>query len=159
AIGATGTRIPDKNVFKVQKAGNEVKLENEVQLEANDWPMDGHIGRMRVKTARCKFELTSPVGSAILATRGCSRLPREASAQNRVLRLEIRGGRSMPSNTEITTPQLSRLIGLADTPALIDVRSEDDYRADPRLLPGAYRRDYRTVSDWTHGFHGRPVIV
>jgi rhodanese-related sulfurtransferase len=65
----------------------------------------------------------------------------------------------MPSNTEITVSQLSRLIGLPDTPALIDVRGEDDYRADPRLLPGAYRRDYRTVSDWASGFHGRPVIA
>ena len=65
----------------------------------------------------------------------------------------------MPSNTEITVPQLSRLIGLPDTPALIDVRSADDYRAEPRLLPGSYRRDYRTVSDWAASFHGRSVIV
>jgi rhodanese-related sulfurtransferase len=65
----------------------------------------------------------------------------------------------MPSNTEITVPQLSRLIGLPDTPALVDVRSADDYRADPRLLPGSYCRDHRSVSDWAPSFHGRPVIV
>jgi hypothetical protein len=29
----------------------------------------------------------------------------------------------MPSNTEITVGQLSRLIGLPDTPVLIDVRT------------------------------------
>jgi rhodanese-related sulfurtransferase len=65
----------------------------------------------------------------------------------------------MPSNTEITVPQLSRLIGLPDTPALIDVRSADDYGGDPRLLPGAYRRDYSAVSDWAPCFQGRPAIV
>jgi rhodanese-related sulfurtransferase len=65
----------------------------------------------------------------------------------------------MTSSTEITVSQLSRLIGLPDTPALVDVRSEDDYRANRRLLPGSYRRDYRTVSDWASGFHGRPVIA
>src|SRR5262249_19449813 len=103
--------------------------------------------------------LTLPRRGQILRARGCSRLPREASAQNRVLTLEIRGGRSMPSNTEITVPQLSRLIGLPDTPVLIDVRSADDYRADPRLLPASCRRDYHALSDWAPSFYGRPVIV
>jgi rhodanese-related sulfurtransferase len=65
----------------------------------------------------------------------------------------------MPSNTEITVPQLSRLAGLPDTPALIDVRSEDAYGTDPRLLPGSYRRNYSAVSDWASGFSGRSVIV
>jgi rhodanese-related sulfurtransferase len=65
----------------------------------------------------------------------------------------------MPSNTEITVPQLSRLIGLPDTPAFIDVRSKDEYGADSRLLPGSYRRNYAAVSDWASGFRGRSVIV
>ena len=37
----------------------------------------------------------------------------------------------MPSPTEITVAQLSRLIGLPGAPAIIDVRDEDDYAADP----------------------------
>jgi len=65
----------------------------------------------------------------------------------------------MPSNTEITVSQLSRLIGLPDTPTLVDVRPEDEHGDDPRLLPASYRRDYRTISDWVAGFHGRCVIV
>jgi rhodanese-related sulfurtransferase len=65
----------------------------------------------------------------------------------------------MPSNTEITVAQLSRLIGLPDTPALVDVRAERDYSADPRLLPGSYRRDFATVSGWARDFQGRSVIV
>jgi hypothetical protein len=67
--------IPEKNVFKAGKAGSEV------QVEADVWAMDGRIRRMPVNTARCKFELTSAAGRAILAARGYSRLPREASAQ------------------------------------------------------------------------------
>src|SRR5262245_54779096 len=65
----------------------------------------------------------------------------------------------MPSNTEITVHQLSRLIGLPDTPVLVDVRSLDDYRADPRLLPGSYRRNHTTAGDWAPGFSGCSVIV
>jgi rhodanese-related sulfurtransferase len=65
----------------------------------------------------------------------------------------------MPSNTEITVPQLSRLIGLPDTPALIDVRSADEYSTDPRLLPGSCRQDYRNPSDWALRLRGRSAIV
>ena len=49
----------------------------------------------------------------------------------------------MPATTLITTQQFSRLIGLPNTPAIVDVRIDDDYRADPRLVPGSLRRDYR----------------
>ena len=55
----------------------------------------------------------------------------------------------MPSNTDITVAQLSRLIGLPNAPVIIDVRDEDDYPADPRLVPGAVHRDYRAVAEWS----------
>jgi rhodanese-related sulfurtransferase len=55
----------------------------------------------------------------------------------------------MPSNTDISVAQLSRLIGLPNAPVIIDVRDEDDYPADPRLVPGAAHRDYRTVAEWS----------
>ena len=54
----------------------------------------------------------------------------------------------MPSTTEITVSQLSRLIGLPHTPIIIDVRAEDDFAADPRLIPGARRRDPDAVTRW-----------
>jgi len=47
----------------------------------------------------------------------------------------------MPSTTEITVSQLSRLIGLPQTPIIIDVRAQDEFAADPRLIPGAKRYD------------------
>lgn len=55
----------------------------------------------------------------------------------------------MPSNTEITTSQLARLVGIPSAPAIIDVRTPEDYDADPRLLPAAVRRNFQTVTNWT----------
>lgn len=46
----------------------------------------------------------------------------------------------MPSPTEITVAQLSRLIGLPNSPVLLDVRAEEDVKSDPRLIPGSIRR-------------------
>ncbi|TPI59181.1 sulfurtransferase [Mesorhizobium sp. B3-1-3] len=65
----------------------------------------------------------------------------------------------MPSTTAITVPQLSRLVGLPDAPCLVDVRTDEDYEADPRLLPASCRRDFRTVSSWASEFSGRKVVV
>ena len=65
----------------------------------------------------------------------------------------------MPSATIITISQLSRLIGLPSAPAMIDVRIDEDYCADPRLLPGSLRRDYRSIDSWAPEYHGRTVFV
>jgi rhodanese-related sulfurtransferase len=59
----------------------------------------------------------------------------------------------------ITVPQLSRLIGGADSPEIVDVRTDEDIAADPRRLPAAVRRDHRTVADWAPAYAGRPVAV
>jgi rhodanese-related sulfurtransferase len=65
----------------------------------------------------------------------------------------------MPSTTEITTQQLSRLIGLPGAPAIVDVRIDEDYAADPRLLPGSRRRDFRTTASWMSDYRDQTVIV
>lgn len=65
----------------------------------------------------------------------------------------------MPSNTEITTSQLIRLVGMPEAPAMIDVRTPDDFNADPRLLPAAIRRDFKTVVNWAAEFARRDVVV
>jgi rhodanese-related sulfurtransferase len=65
----------------------------------------------------------------------------------------------MPSTTEISVNQLSRLIGLPDSPVIVDVRIDDDYAADPRVIPGSVRRDFRTVAQWAQDFAGRSVVV
>ncbi len=65
----------------------------------------------------------------------------------------------MPSPNEITVPQLARRIGLPDAPALVDVCIDEDFDADPRLIPSASRRDYRRVTEWAPQFAGQPVVV
>jgi hypothetical protein len=49
---------------------------------------------------------------------------------------------AVPSTTEITVSQLSRLIGLPNSPAIIDIRTEESFASDPRLIPGSQRRAF-----------------
>jgi rhodanese-related sulfurtransferase len=65
----------------------------------------------------------------------------------------------MPSPTEITVAQLSRLIGLPGAPALIDVRLDSEYRADPRLVPAARRHCSQNVSGWCKRYMGQSSVV
>jgi hypothetical protein len=65
----------------------------------------------------------------------------------------------MPATTLITTQQFSRLIGVPNSPAVVDVRIDDDYRADPRLIPGSLRRDYRSIATWAKEYRGKSVVV
>ena len=65
----------------------------------------------------------------------------------------------MPAPDTITISQLSRLIGLPDAPILLDVRTEEDYATDPRLLPASFRRNARTVTSWAADYAGRSVAV
>jgi rhodanese-related sulfurtransferase len=54
----------------------------------------------------------------------------------------------MPSPNTISVDKLSRLIGRPDSPALIDVCTEEDFAAHPRLVPGAVRRPWADVPAW-----------
>jgi rhodanese-related sulfurtransferase len=65
----------------------------------------------------------------------------------------------MPATTLITIQQLSRLVGLPNSPSIVDVRIDDDYRGNPRLLPGSLRRDYRAVVNWGTDYRGKSVVV
>jgi rhodanese-related sulfurtransferase len=65
----------------------------------------------------------------------------------------------MSSYTSISSDKLSRLIGTANAPVLIDVRIDEDFAADPRLIPGASRRSHRNVSDWSPALYGCSVVV
>ena len=60
----------------------------------------------------------------------------------------------MSAYTTISPEKLSRLIGTANTPALIDVRTAEDFAADPRLIPGAVRRDHEDVAVCTREMTG-----
>jgi hypothetical protein len=43
----------------------------------------------------------------------------------------------MSSYTSIFSNKLSRLIGTANAPTLVDVRIDEDFAANPSLIPGA----------------------
>src|SRR3954454_22021481 len=63
-----------------------------------------------------------------------------------------------PINT-ISIDKLARLIGTPKCPVLIDVQTDEDFAADPRLIPGAVRRPWSQVADWFKEFVGRSAIV
>ncbi|QCL97861.1 chromate resistance protein ChrB domain-containing protein [Agrobacterium tumefaciens] len=65
----------------------------------------------------------------------------------------------MPSFLEITSDKLSRIIGTSNQPTIIDVRDDEDYAADQRLIPTTIRRDYRTVAAWGTRIGGPSVII
>lgn len=65
----------------------------------------------------------------------------------------------MPSFNSISPDKLARLIGLPHAPALIDVRTDEDYKSDPRLVPGAVRRSHADVAAWSQEFSGKSAIV
>jgi len=65
----------------------------------------------------------------------------------------------MPAFTEISVAQLSRRIGLPDTPVLLDVRIPEDIATDPHLIPGAIRLAHNQVLDAAHLFAGRSIVV
>jgi rhodanese-related sulfurtransferase len=65
----------------------------------------------------------------------------------------------MPSTTEITVSQLSRLIGLPQAPIILDARGQAEFTADPRLIPGAQRYDPDGSTCWTARLEHQSVIV
>lgn len=65
----------------------------------------------------------------------------------------------MSSYTSISPDKLSRLIGTPHAPTLVDVRIDEDFAADPRLIPGAMRRSHRNIQDWAPSFTGQSVVV
>src|SRR6267154_3687177 len=70
-----------------------------------------------------------------------------------------RQGRTMPSINTISIDKLTRLIGTPHCPALIDVRTEEDFAASPRLIPGSMRRPHTSPSYWARDFAGRSAVV
>jgi rhodanese-related sulfurtransferase len=65
----------------------------------------------------------------------------------------------MPFPNSISADKLSRLIGTPKAPFLIDVRSDEDFAADARLIPGSIQRNHLEISEWGNALTGRSVIV
>jgi len=65
----------------------------------------------------------------------------------------------MSAPNVIAIDKLNRLIGTPAAPHLIDVRNDEDFAADPLLLPASHRRSHKDVADWAPEFAGREVVV
>jgi rhodanese-related sulfurtransferase len=65
----------------------------------------------------------------------------------------------MASTNSISVDKLARLIGRPDCPNLVDVRTDEDFAADPRLLPGSVRRAFGRVEEWAGDLRGQRAIV
>lgn len=65
----------------------------------------------------------------------------------------------MAAPGEMSVSQLQRRIGLPDCPLVVDVRTPEDHTSDPRMVPTAMRRDWRTVAGWAPALAGRQVVV
>ena len=65
----------------------------------------------------------------------------------------------MASYSEIPVSTLARLVGTPDCPVLLDVRNDEDFDADPHLIPGAVRQPFLDVLDLAGDLAGRSVVV
>ena len=65
----------------------------------------------------------------------------------------------MPAPNEITPKQLVRLIGLPDTPVIVDICTDDDFADDPHLIPGSLRHSHRDIDGLIARLDGRRCII
>jgi rhodanese-related sulfurtransferase len=65
----------------------------------------------------------------------------------------------MSSINTISPEKLARLLGTPNSPAIIDVRDDDDFAADPRLVPASLRRGPLEPWQWAGDLEGRSAIV
>lgn len=65
----------------------------------------------------------------------------------------------MSAYQSIAPDTLSGLIGSPESPILIDVRLDEEFSADPRLIPSAVRRDPASVVEWAPDLSGNAAVV
>src|SRR6266849_5301343 len=107
----------------------------------------------RLRPAKPPSALTARAGFALMALWGLCDPPtrRHAQVSRPVSSYE---GATMSSHTSISQDKLTRLIGTPKTPVLIDVRTDEDFAADPRLIPGAVRHSHQDAADWSSEYSG-----
>lgn len=65
----------------------------------------------------------------------------------------------MSAVNTISIDKLTRLLGTPKCPTIIDVRTDEDFVAEPRLVPGALRRRHDEVTGWAPELVGRSAVV
>ena len=65
----------------------------------------------------------------------------------------------MSSYSSVSPQYLARLIGTRHAPSIIDVRSADEFNAEPMLIPGALPRDGSDMGQWGSALSNKSVVV
>ena len=65
----------------------------------------------------------------------------------------------MPAPNEITVSQLARLIGTPAAPVVVDLRTDEDFAADPELIPTASRHPHDAVAELAPRLDGEAAVV
>ena len=68
-------------------------------------------------------------------------------------------GRVMPVPNSISVDKLARLVGTAGCPVVVDFRTDDAFRNDPRLIPGSLRRHVADIEHWSAELADRDAVV
>ena len=59
----------------------------------------------------------------------------------------------------VSVSQLYPLVGTARCPVIIDVRIPEDFEDDPRIIPGAIKRDFDNISALTEEFSEERLVI
>ena len=87
-------------------------------------------------------------------------MPREAIAQiSHPVKPCQKEGCVMTSPNQTSVSQLSHLIGTAQCPILLDICIDEDFAADPRLIPTAYRHPFIHIDKLVPRLIGKKVVV
>lgn len=65
----------------------------------------------------------------------------------------------MTATTKISPQDLNGRLGIQAAPVVVDVRTDEDFALDPRLIPTAVRRAGLAAADWAEAFAGRDCVV
>ena len=65
----------------------------------------------------------------------------------------------MPAPNEITTAQLLRLIGTPDAPVIVDISIDEDFNADPFLIPGSFRHPHTDLAGLLARLNGQACVI
>ncbi|MDP4003285.1 sulfurtransferase/chromate resistance protein [Methylobacterium sp. NEAU K] len=65
----------------------------------------------------------------------------------------------MPTPTAIPVDKLARLVGTPACPVVVDVRPDDAFRDDSRLIPGSIRRPVADIAHWSADLAGRGAVA
>ncbi len=65
----------------------------------------------------------------------------------------------MASFAQMTPSDLNQLIGTPDAPIIIDLCIDEDFDADPRLIPGAFRHPFDKIHDLIPQLSGKSTVL